>query len=53
MTAMVMAVVIMGMITTAHADSQCIKWFCHQTLLRSEDLKYFSTLIKLPDNSVI
>jgi hypothetical protein len=49
----VMAVVIMVMITTAHADSQCVKWFCHLTILRSEDLKYFSALIKLPDNSII
>jgi len=52
-TTMVMALVIMVMITTVHANSQCVKWFCHLTIMRSEDLKYFSTLIKLPDNSII
>jgi len=53
MTTMVMAMVIMVVITTAHTESQCVKWFCHITILRSEDLKYFSTMIKLPDNSII
>jgi hypothetical protein len=36
---MVMVVAIMIMIIAVYEHSQCINWFCHLIILRSEDLE--------------